>query len=59
MKAKSYIDIVPLDPELKCPKCNSDMKEYVTSFKCRNLDCRFEYTKQYILDDETRRLLNA
>lgn len=33
--------------ELKCPKCGNDMKEYVTSFKCRNRRCDFKYIKKF------------
>jgi hypothetical protein len=46
-KMEIEIDIKPIDPELKCPKCGEDMKEYVTRFMCRNIECRFDYTKQF------------
>jgi hypothetical protein len=31
--------------EPSCPKCGSDMKEFVTRFICRNLSCRHEEKK--------------
>ena len=38
--------------EVKCPKCNSDMKEYTCTFKCRNTACYHKYNKQFtVLDD--------
>jgi ribosomal protein S27AE len=40
-------DIKPVEPELKCPKCGEDMKEYVTRLTCRNKECGFTYTKQF------------
>lgn len=36
-----------MNDELKCPKCNSDMKEFVTSFRCRDLKCSFKYNKTF------------
>lgn len=31
--------------EMKCPKCDNNMKEYITSFKCRG--CDFRYIKKF------------
>ena len=31
--------------EPHCPKCDSEMKEFVTVLRCRNLSCRYEYRK--------------
>lgn len=31
---------------MKCPKCNLEMKEFVTRFLCRNLECRHEIRKK-------------
>ena len=36
---------VESDIELRCPACQSDMKEYVTQFKCRN--CNYVYRKKF------------
>lgn len=33
--------------EMKCPKCNSDMKEYITSFKCRNMSCGYVFKNYF------------
>lgn len=33
--------------EPHCPKCDSDMKEFVTILRCRNLKCRHIYTKRF------------
>ena len=38
--------------EMECPECNADMKEYVTSFKCRN--CGWVYKKRFPLKDATQ-----
>jgi len=38
--------------EMKCPKCNSDMKEYVTCFRCRNKDCNFIYVKYFQIKED-------
>ncbi len=31
--------------EMLCPKCKSDMKEYVTKYKCRG--CKLEVVKYF------------
>lgn len=33
--------------EMKCPKCGTDMKEFVLTFQCRNLACRYQYFKEF------------
>ena len=36
-----------MQEEMKCPKCGTDMKEYVTRFLCRNQNCKHEFKKFY------------
>ena len=33
--------------EMECPECNSDMKEFVSKFMCRNKSCLFKYDKKF------------
>lgn len=47
--------------EMKCPKCNNDMKEYIIFFKCRN--CNFKYEKKFqfgeIIEKEKKNSLSC
>jgi hypothetical protein len=46
--APSYHDTEEtMQEEMKCPKCGTDMKEYVTRFGCRNQNCKYEFKKYY------------
>jgi hypothetical protein len=36
-----------MSDEMKCPKCGNDLKEYVTRFRCRNLECLYEFKKLF------------
>ncbi len=38
-------------PEPECPKCGAYMKEFVTKWWCRNLDCRFKIDKEEQKED--------
>ena len=41
------------DIEMICPECGSEMKEYIQSFKCRNLNCRWIYKKYFQIDPKS------
>lgn len=43
------------DVELKCPKCNTDMKEWVFKFTCRSNTCDYVYEKRRTIKDIGRR----
>lgn len=42
-------DNINTDPNLEmlCPKCKSEMKEFVTTYRCRNLNCRLSIKKYF------------
>jgi hypothetical protein len=35
------------EQEMLCPKCKSEMKEYVNRYRCRNIDCRNTIDKYF------------